>query len=345
MKLPDSVIATVEVALDPLTAFAVFTEEIGQWWRPGPINWNDSRRAISIRIEPGIGGRWIEVYDATTGEGFDCGHITVWEPGVRFVFFYRDAGHAIDDTEVEIRFEAIDGGTRVTLEHRGWDKLLPDVATEKREIKRWGWANILGWFSEWAFWGTPRRVPSGSEAHFPTLTTNRLLLRQIQSSDAEALFAILSDKEVIEFYGHEPHQSLDDTRKLIGQIQARYARREAIRWGITLQGEDRLIGTCSLQHFDPGFHHAETGYELDRAFWGKGIMTEATSAILTYGFTELGLHRVEAIIDIMNERSKALLLKLGFTYEGNLRQRYSFRDRFEDEHYFGLLAHEWHGSV
>ena len=70
-------------------------------------------------------------------------------------------------------------------------------------------------------------------------------------------------------------------------------------------------------------------------------MTEAMSSVLTYGFAELGLHRVEAIIDIANERSKGLLLKLGFTYEGNLRQRYFFRDHFEDEHYFGLLKDEW----
>ncbi len=181
--------------------------------------------------------------------------------------------------------------------------------------------------------------------HFPFLTTNRLRLRQIEQSDAEALFAILSDKEVTEFYGHEPHRSLDDTQKLIGQIHTRYARREAIRWGITLQSEDRLIGSCSFHHFDSVFHRAETGYELNRALWGKGIMAEAMPALLTYGFAELGLHRVEAIIDIVNERSKGLLLKLGFLYEGNLRQRYFFRDRFEDEYYFGLLKDEWHWAV
>ncbi len=178
--------------------------------------------------------------------------------------------------------------------------------------------------------------------HFPSLTTSRLLLRHILPDDAEALFAILSDEEAMEFYGNEPHHSLDDTQELIRQIQARYARREALRWGITLQGEDRMIGSCGLFHFDAGFDRAETGYELNRAFWGKGIMTEAMFAILTFGFRELGLHRVEAIIDISNERSKGLLLKLGFTYEGNLRQRYPFRDHFEDEHYFGLLKDEWH---
>jgi ribosomal-protein-alanine N-acetyltransferase len=181
--------------------------------------------------------------------------------------------------------------------------------------------------------------------HFPSLTTNRLQLRQIQPTDAEALFAIFSDEEAMQFYGHEPHRSLEETRASIEQTQARYSRREAIRWGITLKGEDQVIGSCSFHHFDTDFHRSETGYELHRAFWGQGIMTEAMSAILTYGFAELGLHRVEAIIDSANERSKGLLLKLGFTYEGNLRQRYFFRGQFEDEHYFGMLTDEWHGSV
>jgi ribosomal-protein-alanine N-acetyltransferase len=180
---------------------------------------------------------------------------------------------------------------------------------------------------------------------FPSLTTNRLFLRQIQPKDAEALFETFSDQEVMEFYGHEPHQFLGDTYSWIQHIQERYDRREAIRWGITLKGEETVIGSCSFHHFGPDFQRAETGYALHRAFWGMGIMFEAMSAILTYGFTELELHRVEAIIDSANEPSKGLLLKLGFTYEGNLRQRYSFRGRFEDEHYFGLLKDEWHGSV
>ena len=181
--------------------------------------------------------------------------------------------------------------------------------------------------------------------YFPYLTTSRLLLRHILPGDAESLFAILSDEETMKFYGHEPHESLDDTKEVIRQIEERYTRKEALRWGITFRGEDRLIGSCSIFHFDTGFDCAETGYELNRAYWGKGIMTEAMSAILTFGFSELGLHRIEAIIDIENERSKGLLIKLGFAYEGNLRQRFPFRDQFLDEHYFGLLKDEWHWPV
>ncbi len=178
---------------------------------------------------------------------------------------------------------------------------------------------------------------------FPVLTTERLRLRQLRADDAEAIFAILSDEAVTRYIGFEPHQSLEDSRQNIEQAHDRYARREAIRWGVTLKGEDRVIGSCSFHHFGPGYHRAEVGYDLHRAYWGKGIASEAVTAVLTYGFATLDLHRIEAIIDIANDASKNLLLKLGFQYEGNLRQRYPFRDRFEDEHYFGLLKHEWRG--
>jgi len=177
--------------------------------------------------------------------------------------------------------------------------------------------------------------------NFPSLTTNRLHLRQIQPTDAEALFAIRSDRAVMDFYGEEPHQSLEDTHALIQQIQDAYDRRGAILWGITLKGEDTVIGTCTLFSFNLDFHYAETGYELHRAYWRQGIMGEAMPAILTYGFSELGLHRIEAAIDPRNTPSKSLLLRLGFMYEGNLRQRFFFREQFLDAHYFGLLKDEW----
>src|SRR5229473_2838032 len=140
--------------------------------------------------------------------------------------------------------------------------------------------------------------------HFPFLSTSRLFLRHIRPADAEDLFATLSDEEAMQFYGHEPHRSVDETHALIEQIQARYGRREAIRWGITLKGEDRVIGSCGFHDFDAGFHRAATGYELNRAFWNQGLMTEALSAILAYGFTDLDLHRIEASIDMANEASK-----------------------------------------
>ncbi len=181
-------------------------------------------------------------------------------------------------------------------------------------------------------------------AQFPVLTTARLRLRQAQLGDAEALFATFSDEEVMRYYGSLPHYSIADSRELIEAQRERYARRASIRWNITLAGEDRVIGSCGFHRFDEGYYRAELGYELNRTYWGQGIMSEAVSAVLTYGFAEMELHRIEAIIDDANARSKGLLLKLGFTYEGNLRERFYFNGHFEDEFFYGLLRDEWLGA-
>jgi ribosomal-protein-alanine N-acetyltransferase len=178
---------------------------------------------------------------------------------------------------------------------------------------------------------------------FPTLTTQRLRLRQIDAEDTDAIFAIYSDEETMRFYGEDAHRSPAETRVLIGQMHESYRQRRSIRWGITLKDQTTIIGSCGFHNFNLDAYHVETGYSLKRAFWGQGIMTEAMHAVLTFGFSELGLHRIEAIIDIANTRSKNLLLKLGFTYEGSLRQRFYFHDQFEDEHFFSLLADEWKG--
>ena len=105
--------------------------------------------------------------------------------------------------------------------------------------------------------------------YFPMLTTNRLFLRPMMPGDAESLFAIRSDDEIMKFLGQEPYESLDETKDVIRQMEERYTRKEALRWCITLQVEDKLIGSCTLFHFDEEFHRAETGYELNRAFWGR----------------------------------------------------------------------------
>lgn len=182
-------------------------------------------------------------------------------------------------------------------------------------------------------------------SHFPALTTNRLRLRQLQPADAEALFAIRSDQQVREAYGQEPYQSVEEARVMIRRLQDLYDRREALYWGITFQETDTLIGSCTFWNFSPDLYCAELGYELHRAYHRQGIMAEALPVILTYGFTELGFHRIEANPYASNTASTSLLRKLGFTYEGNLRQRAFFRDHFEDQLYFGLLADEWHSPA
>jgi ribosomal-protein-alanine N-acetyltransferase len=176
---------------------------------------------------------------------------------------------------------------------------------------------------------------------FPVLTTPRLILRELRPSDADALFAIKSDEEVTQHYGQEPHRTVADTLAWIVRLQQSYARREDIAWCVTLHSEDRLIGACTLWNLSAGYHHGEIGYELHPEYERRGLMTEALTAILNFAFNDFGLNRVEATPFEGNAASKNLLLKLGFTYEGTLRQRHYFRGRFLDQVYFGLLKADW----
>ncbi|MBA2460203.1 MAG: SRPBCC domain-containing protein [Actinobacteria bacterium] len=137
-----NVVRSVDVGVDPGTAFSLFTGEIGRWYRSERWSWNDPGRAVGIRIEPGIGGRWLEVWDAETGEGFELGRVLVWEPGVRLVVTYRNVHMPPGDTEIEVRFEPAEAGTRVTLEHRG----VGHMSDEQRDN---AWLSFMGWFRDY----------------------------------------------------------------------------------------------------------------------------------------------------------------------------------------------------
>lgn len=178
-------------------------------------------------------------------------------------------------------------------------------------------------------------------AHMPTLTTERLLIRQIRKHDAEAIFAFKSDLEVTRRYGQCPHRSIDDTRAWIQRNLDDQKRRLVITWALTLKNNGTAIGECCFWNFDPNYQCAEIGYELLPAYWHKGMMAEALTEVLNYGFTDLGLHRIEASPLATNIPSQKLLLRLGFKIEGTLRQRILFQNRFEDQLYFGLLKEEW----
>ena len=128
-----SATASVTVEVDPPRAFSAFTEDIDAWWVRGPINFFDAARAVAMRIEPGVGGRILEVYDDARGDALELGRITIWEPGARLV--YRSS---VDDTEVEVRFEPAERGTRV----RVTQSLLPDG-----ERAFMFWPNVLAWFA------------------------------------------------------------------------------------------------------------------------------------------------------------------------------------------------------
>ena len=141
--------ARAEVVVDasPEEAFRIFTDEIGFWWRRDTSYWNDRERGLTIRIEPRVGGRFLEVYDLESGAGFEVGRVTAWEPGEHLAFTWTQVGWPEGaSTDIEVTFAGVDGGTLVRVEQTGFER-VPDA---ERFLAGYdvGWKEVLGWFAE-----------------------------------------------------------------------------------------------------------------------------------------------------------------------------------------------------
>lgn len=120
-----AVIVSLRVKATPQQAFDVFTQEIGVWWKPNGLFRFTPRGDGVLRFEPGEGGRLVT--DLPNGAVFEIGRIAVWKPGEQLSFNWRQGTFAADQvTYVDVRFEAAGKETRVTVEHRGWDRIPQD---------------------------------------------------------------------------------------------------------------------------------------------------------------------------------------------------------------------------
>ena len=171
---------------------------------------------------------------------------------------------------------------------------------------------------------------------FPTLETERLILRQLAAPDAQDSFLFLSDEENMRYYDPAPMTQLEQAEQSIERHRRRFAQHEALRWGITLKGENRVIGNGGYS-WDAANHLAVLSYILSKHYWKQGIMTEALTAIIQFGFEHIHLHRIEAQVAYPNLASARLLEKLGFQEEGRLRDRQYVNNQFVDERIFALI--------
>ena len=121
------VLVALRVRAPAARAFTAFTGEISEWWCPNGLFRFTDRAGGRLAFEPDPPERLVEI--GTDGERFEIGAVTVWDPPHRLVFGWRQAGFpAGRSTEVSVRFDAVEGGTRVTVEHLGWDAIPQDHA-------------------------------------------------------------------------------------------------------------------------------------------------------------------------------------------------------------------------
>ena len=118
-----AVIVALRVGVSPDVAFTAFTRDIGRWWKSHPLFQLSRQGDGALRFDPaGPGGRLVTRFD--DGKEWEVGAVHHWLPGDRLTFGWRLPGFRADQaTEVDVRFEAVGGETRVTVEHRGWDAI------------------------------------------------------------------------------------------------------------------------------------------------------------------------------------------------------------------------------
>ena len=177
---------------------------------------------------------------------------------------------------------------------------------------------------------------------FPTITTDSLILRQLVLADTVAVFAIRSDYEVTKYNIGKAYAEKTQAEDLITGIQEEYDDHKALRWGITLKPSDTVIGMIGFNYWHQIDNRGSIGFDLSQAHWRKGIMREAVTAIMNFGFTEMKLHRIEADASIYNTASIGLLKSLGFQQEGIQREQYYEDGEYHDLLMFALLEGDWH---
>ncbi len=173
---------------------------------------------------------------------------------------------------------------------------------------------------------------------FPTLTTERLVLRQLDKTDADEMFFLRSDERVMKYLDRAPAQSIDEAVAFIQMINTVIANNESINWAITLQGGTKIIGDICFWRIDAPNYRAEVGYRLHPAQHGKGLMNEALKTVLDYGFNVMKLHSVEANTNPENKESIRLLERNGFIREGYFKENYFYDGRFLDSAVYSLVA-------
>ncbi|MBK8600559.1 MAG: GNAT family N-acetyltransferase [Flavobacterium sp.] len=176
---------------------------------------------------------------------------------------------------------------------------------------------------------------------FPNLETNRLLLRRLENSDVKEVFALRSNPSTMKFIPRPLLKNDEEALEHIAMINAKIDNNEGINWAITIKGNPNLIGIIGHFRIQPQNYRAEIGYMILPEYHGQGIVAEAIKEVVRYGFEEMNLHSIEAIIDPNNLASGRVLQKNGFVKEAHILENEFFDGRFIDTVIYSLLKRDF----
>lgn len=153
---------------------------------------------------------------------------------------------------------------------------------------------------------------------FPTIKTERILLRQFVDSDLANVYKGLSDPKIIKYYGVS-YNTLEETKAQMKFFADLEKEKTGIWWAICSLNNKTFYGAGGLNSLNKEHKKAEIGFWLLTAFWGKGIMTEVMPLICNYGFKNMDLHRIEGFVETDNVNCKNAMKKLDFIHERTMK--------------------------
>jgi [ribosomal protein S5]-alanine N-acetyltransferase len=152
------------------------------------------------------------------------------------------------------------------------------------------------------------------------IETGRMLIRQIQESDAEGMFTMDTDPDVHIFLGNKPFKTIEESKALIRFIRQQYVENGIGRWAMEDKTTKEFVGWVGFrlmkEMINGHSNYLDFGYRLRQKYWGKGYATEAAKAALDYGINTLKLENIHAMTDVNNFASKRVLEKIGFIPSG-----------------------------
>jgi RimJ/RimL family protein N-acetyltransferase len=183
-------------------------------------------------------------------------------------------------------------------------------------------------------------VSTDWQRQLPALNGKHVTLRELRSSDAASLFALLTTDEVARFISPPP-TTIEGFERFIAWAHEQRLSGAYVCFAVTLQGFDTAIGIFQVRQHDTGFNTAEWGFALGSAFWGTGIFTESAKLVVEFAFETLGVRRLEARAAVLNGRGNGALLKLGAVQECVLRKSFVKNGQVLDQVLYAILEDDW----
>ena len=175
----------------------------------------------------------------------------------------------------------------------------------------------------------------------PTVHTARLRLRPFTDTDADSLFALHSNTQVMRYWDSPPWTDRARAQRFLAMCQTIADDGTGVRVAIDRASDGAFVGWCGLTGWNPDYRSASLTYILDEPMWGRGFTTEAAHALLRWAYDTLDLNRVQTETDTRNVASARVLEKLGFVREGTLREDCVVNGEVSDSWVFGLLRRDW----